>query len=94
MSAEHTFCGDCGVQAWRFWENGRTVHEDFYVTRALWDATCPDDGVVLCIGCFERRLGRRLVRADFTVEPHVHTAPWPGRGTPPSQRFVDRWDSV
>jgi hypothetical protein len=94
VSAEHTVCIDCGVQAWRFREDGRRlVHEDFYVSAAVWNATCLERGV-LCIGCFERRLGRRLYRDDFTHPPRTHTAPWPGPGTLPSTRFVDRWANV
>jgi hypothetical protein len=61
---------------------GRNAHEDFYVHNELWDAACPDDLLeefrvgdevvgrngryVLCIGCFEQRLGRQLRRDDFT----------------------------
>lgn len=94
MSEHHTICRDCGINAWSFTADGRRVHEDFYVHDGLWDAVCPDDGVegtyVLCIGCFERRLGRRLTREDLKHGANVARAPWPGRGTPPSSRFVDR----
>jgi hypothetical protein len=56
-------------------------HEDFYVHDALWDRVCPDDNAkqwteggvtyrvgtfVICIGCFEERLGRRLARSDLS----------------------------
>lgn len=60
---------------------GCHVHEDFYVHNELWDEVCPDDLVeefvfedgkvgrngtyVLCIGCFETRLGRALTSQDF-----------------------------
>jgi hypothetical protein len=104
-----THCWDCGVNAWAQDEDGQIVHEDFYVHNELWDATCPDDGIietpapplaetyytvhvdgtrsvlprthhahpanhrtlrsngkfVICIGCFEQRLGRQLKPEDF-----------------------------
>jgi hypothetical protein len=95
-------CEDCGLPAWSQFEEGRIVHEDFYVHDELWDTVCPDDGVVewvargtkfregrfvMCIGCFESRLGRQLTRADFTTPPNDLF------GTPPSSRFVSRWGS-
>jgi hypothetical protein len=102
-----TICPDCKVDAWLFLEDGREVHEDFYVSRELWQQAAPDDpgpaaldalddaapddprwdedpGFVLCIACFERRLGRRLRREDFTTQPGDLF------GTPPSQRWVSR----
>ena len=93
-------CPDCGIYAWRFEEDNQTVHEDFYVSNDLWDSVCPDDMVrrfvnegieygqgkfVICIGCFEKRLGRKLTRQDLTVKPHDLF------GTPPSERFRNRW---
>lgn len=91
-------CVDCSIVAWMFAEDGdRIVHEDFYVSHDLWNTVCPDDQChdvgdgcregtfVICIGCFEGRLGRRLTHADLTTEPHDLF------GTPPSTRFVARW---
>jgi hypothetical protein len=95
-------CGDCGIPAWSQFEQGKVVHEDFYVHDELWDSVCPDDGVVewvvdgtkvregrfvMCIGCFETRLGRQLQRSDLTTPPHDLF------GTPPSSRFLSRWGS-
>lgn len=97
---EAQLCHDCGIPAWRQPESGRVVHEDFCVRDDLWDAVCPDDGVterrndrgtyrkrgfVLCIQCFERRLGRQLTREDFTAPP----SRW--SGVAPSYRFRRRW---
>lgn len=94
-------CEDCGIPAWMLEEQGRIVHEDFYVGDELWDSVCPDDHVVesfvdgekrrngrfvMCIGCFEKRLGRRLRCEDFTVPPGDLF------GIPPSRRFVSRWE--
>jgi hypothetical protein len=93
-------CPDCGIHAWRFEEDDHMVHEDFYVSAELWDSVCPDDKVrryvrdgieygqgnfAMCIGCFEKRLGRELTRRDLTVEPDDLF------GTPPSRRFRNRW---
>ncbi len=104
---ELTICPDCGIDAWSIEEDGRIVHEDFYVDNELWDSTCPDDDVVrwtengtefgqgrfvICIGCFEKRLGRRLTRHDLGAEPG-DGGPHDLGGTPPSRRYLDRWTS-
>jgi hypothetical protein len=88
---------DCGIDAWQLRDfDGQIVHEDFCVHDELWDTVCPDDDVirwqedgvtfgegqwVLCVGCFERRLGRKLVRTDLKSGPRSLF------GTPPSLRF-------
>jgi hypothetical protein len=51
-------CAWCGVGAWE-------LGEDFYVHDALWERYGPARGV-LCIGCLERIMGRRLTLDDFT----------------------------
>lgn len=79
-------CRDCGLDAWMFEEDGRVVHEDFYVHDELWDDVCPEGGL-LCIGCFERRLGRQLRRTDFKGPPNALF------GDPPSARFRERWET-
>ena len=96
-------CHDCGIAAWWIDEGGRIAHEDFYVHDALWDSVCPDDeavewteeGVVfrvgtfvLCIGCFEERLGRQLTKEDFQGPPKRMF------GMPPSYRFRRRWKAT
>jgi hypothetical protein len=95
-------CEDCGIKAWSQVDDGQLVHEDFYVNDELWDSVCPDDEVetfyangtmfrngrfVICIECFERRMGRKLTRSDFTVPPGDLF------GVPPSSRFVSRWET-
>jgi hypothetical protein len=101
-------CPDCGIEPWDQLEGSEWVHEDFYVTDALWEATCPDDqcrdvpgmpGIrmgtfQICIGCFEARLGRRLGRDDFTAPPSLTYDPEARLdGVRPSSRFLDRyWD--
>jgi hypothetical protein len=100
---EFQVCQDCSIDAWRQQESGRVAHEDFYVQDDLWDAVCPDDAVemweedgatfrvgkfVLCIGCFEARLGRQLTRQDFKCPPSRQF------GVPPTYRFRSRWKAT
>ena len=62
-------CLDCG---------GSTVGELYMLHDQLWAETGlgPDDGF-LCIGCVEKRLGRRLKPDDFTGAPcNTGTGPW------------------
>jgi hypothetical protein len=78
-------CHDCGCRPWGDWVE---PHEDYYVHNELWRAACPDDdGFILCIGCLEARLGRTLRRPDFGSPPNDSLGP-------PSDRFMDRWNSV
>lgn len=59
-------CFDCGRRAW-------FQGEDFYVSNKLWHQACvaepvmKDDEGMLCVGCFERRIGRQLCRDDFGI---------------------------
>lgn len=63
-------CWDCGV-------NTSDIGEYYMVLDAVWQSAVPsrgsyygaDGGVMLCIGCLESRLGRRLVSADFIDAP-------------------------
>lgn len=101
-----TICCDCGVDAWRQWdaEQGCEAHEDFYVHDELWRAVCPDNGVI-CIGCFEQRLGRQLTGADFkSLDPDGPMVDFRQRPCgyywrdivkrPPTLRFLDRVNAV
>jgi hypothetical protein len=55
-------CLDCKVN---------TLHIDEYymLTDEVWEAACPKRSGMLCIGCAEDRLGRRLTADDFTDAP-------------------------
>ena len=72
-------CLDCRARAWA------DLHEDFYVHDQLWQQAAPEDNgdgeVMLCVGCLEKRLGRKLTRDDFK-SPH--------RGRKLSARLMDR----
>jgi len=97
-----SICHDCGIDAWAFEEDGRTVTEEFYVSSTLWDAAAPDDEVihwttedgaelgqgrfVLCLGCVERRLGRTLTKDDLGAKGR------PPRGA--SRRYRERWTAA
>lgn len=50
-------CIDCKCLPW-------SIGEDFYVNDKLWKSTVPDNGII-CIECFEKRLGRKLTKRDF-----------------------------
>jgi hypothetical protein len=43
------------------------MDEYYMVHDVIWDSVATDG--MLCIGCLEDRLGRRLVEADFTTAP-------------------------
>jgi hypothetical protein len=55
-------CFDCGRDTW---------DEYFMLDNALWERTTTirSRSAMLCVGCVERRLGRRLRRRDFTDVP-------------------------
>lgn len=58
---DHVFCCvDCQV-------NTSDLGEYYMVSDAIWAATgLDDDGGMLCIGCLESRIGRKLTPADFS----------------------------
>ena len=41
------------------------VHDDVWFAAGMTERPIGYEGDWLCIGCLERRLGRRLTRADF-----------------------------
>jgi hypothetical protein len=51
-------CMDCGVDT-------DAIDESYMVHDDLWRAAVPSEAGMLCVGCFEKRLGRRLKRDDF-----------------------------
>ena len=55
-------CAECNVDTLR-------AREFYMVADATWLATCDTYKGFLCIGCIERRLGRRLKPDDFTDAP-------------------------
>ena len=55
-------CLDCG-------EDTNTIDEYYVVRDAVWREAHPARLGMLCIGCLEGRLGRRLTTADFPEAP-------------------------
>lgn len=43
-----------------------TLHAEYYMVH---DGLWPNDAVMLCVGCLEDRLGRKLTYRDFTNAP-------------------------
>ena len=52
-------CMDCK-------ENTSSMREHYFVKLEVWLAAHPSEQGMLCIGCLETRLGRRLTGEDFT----------------------------
>lgn len=70
-------CVDCGV-------NTLKINEYYMVENRLWDVYGPARGM-LCIGCLEKRIGRKLVPSDFS-RARIN---WSGLGKH-SPRLADR----
>src|SRR6516225_10125150 len=65
---------------------GRSCRNEYYMLRReLWRKVCRFNDM-LCIGCVEDRLGRKLVRADFNLEETFAGA----KQFPPSRRLKQR----
>jgi len=81
-------CSDCRCRPW-------AEGEDFYVLKGLWHLVIPRSkwGDVICIGCFEKRLGRKLEKKDF-ARWFRNNRWWGNRyrkvNHPPSERLSDR----
>lgn len=55
-------CLDCTIYT-------SELGEYFTIRKATWLAAVPEDDGMLCIGCVEQRLGRKLTYDDFTWSP-------------------------
>ena len=66
-------CDDCGV-------NTSRIKEFYMVHDDIWDSVSENLYGMLCVGCLEERLGRRLTPADFMDCPlnnwKLSSAPW------------------
>jgi hypothetical protein len=67
-------------------------NEMYHVRRKVWAAAkLPPDGGCLCVGCLEKRIGRRLKPEDFPNHP----LNWlPGSDRLLSRRDGGRWEFV
>lgn len=70
-----TYCRDCSARV-------REIGERYVVHDKVWPIE--PDGGVLCVGCIEARIGRRLLPEDFT-DCAGNRGYWPR-----SQRLDDR----
>lgn len=79
-------CVDCG---WDTQQPGRS--EYYMVEHEVWEAAGMPRwlGGQMCIGCLEKRIGRKLTRADFMDVPLNDPDGFPGR----SRRLQDRLTS-
>jgi hypothetical protein len=77
-------CADCGAKTQRQEPGARS--EWYMVHDEVWTAAGMEEtGGYLCIGCLEKRLGRRLVPADF-APLSINDLRWGGK----SDRLVSR----
>jgi hypothetical protein len=61
-----TRCLDCDLDTLE-------LGECYIVRDEVWDSVCEPNGGMLCIGCLEGRLGRRLESSDFKDVPVNHS---------------------
>jgi hypothetical protein len=82
MSRRKWRCLDCGV------DTGKT-HEHYFVKSQVWMQAHHSIRGMLCVGCLENRLGRRLKKDDFT-DAHINNP----RLYPMSDRLRNRLTST
>ena len=73
------YCLDCGVDT-------NAINENYMVVDDLWHGALPSEAGALCVGCIEKRLGRKLRRDDFAKFALTAFAD----GLPVSKRLRDR----
>jgi hypothetical protein len=81
MSRSKFLCADCGV------DTGK-LGEFYFVNTSLWLSAMRSLKGMLCVGCLEGRIGRRLSSSDFTKA----TINLP-RFIPKSARLMERMES-
>jgi hypothetical protein len=75
---DFSWCLDCQVDTLEI--------REYYMLRGdVWFKANPAGRGMLCVGCVERRLGRRLVPADFTDAPVNYDL------ADKSLRLLERW---
>lgn len=79
MSSRRKFkCVDCNV------DTGK-IHEHYFIHTDLWLTALNSKVGMLCIGCLENRLGRKLNREDFP-SVSINNPRYEGK----SNRLMDR----
>ena len=83
QSDRSSLCKQCGVDTWK-------IHEYYMVIDEIWSQATEGDGI-LCIGCLEKGLGRKLESKDFspTAVTNFHSI-LPPFYNPKSERLRDR----
>jgi len=62
-------CVDCGIDT----SSKLGVSEYYMVHDSVWAlAKLPEPDAMLCIGCLENRIGRKLTRADFNMDASIN----------------------
>lgn len=59
MSRQKWLCLDCKV------DTGK-ISEHYFVNTPLWMEVVGTNKGMLCVGCLEKRIGRKLILQDFT----------------------------
>jgi hypothetical protein len=63
MSPSDSLCADCGVDIYE-------IHEYYMVHDCVWHkGAAKKRGMMLCVGCLEKRLDRKLTNRVFTDMP-------------------------
>ena len=57
-------CMDCGVDT-------DAINETFMIHDELWREANPAEAGTLCVGCCERRLGRKITPRRFSTLRHI-----------------------
>lgn len=76
-------CIDCGV-------NTSKIDEYYMLKTSIWKRILPSIKGMLCIGCAERRLGRKLRPSDFADVPLNRPNDQRACGIDRSPRLLDR----
>jgi hypothetical protein len=71
-------CLDCRI------DTGK-IHEHYFIQTPLWMKLVGSNQGMLCVGCLELRLGRKLIASDFT-NASINTASHEAK----SQRLMER----
>ena len=94
-------CNDCErllhVRSFSFLGHHVHNYEWFFVKDRVWQQACrKSEARFLCVGCLEKRIGRKLVAADFKRSPKINFEPQSSvrlrrrmRGLKPARRMIE-----
>lgn len=78
MKRSKFLCIDCKVDTSR-------IGEFYFISTALWVEAVGSIQGMLCVGCLERRIGRKLCASDFT-DAYINRTSWGSK----SKRLLSR----